>query len=189
MPINRTDLLFSLDMLIFGSPMMPCSSIGIAGKVLEETELPILSELGWLASRSMIPLGMLSGIPLLVYSLAKTVIAKGLNGITFNQIKMLNKFSKFTEKQFMISAVAVSALPLFILSMPKAVKMAYQFYGLSYLIIFDNVNRSRIFQTMEKHYELLSGAIVLPSDEPRPNVHDCVPVVITEEDRRNAIPL
>ncbi len=95
---------------------------GIGMRYLEETDIPVLKDIGWLGSRSAIVLGTLGGVPLLIWSFAKAVFAKTLNSITLENFDALKSFDKGSDRKLNLVVDGLSLYPIFCMHMPNIIR-------------------------------------------------------------------
>ena len=93
------NILKEADHIILGLPVAAFSALGAASGFLEQNRFAPVRAMGWLGCRTAIVLGIISGLPLLVYSIAKTAFAKTLNAATFNRFEYLKAFEKHAALQ------------------------------------------------------------------------------------------
>ncbi|CUI16166.1 hypothetical protein PNK_0538 [Candidatus Protochlamydia naegleriophila] len=118
-------------------------------------------EVGWLGTRCAIVLSLVSGVPLLVYSIAKVIVLDALNSGAGGKIEGLKKYSEESKLRLNISLIGVSALPLLILSGPALIRAAYQTYLMyeSTQEIIHHFRQSESFQALENSYHLLANLV------------------------------
>jgi hypothetical protein len=121
-------VLNEVDHLLVGLPMLTCVAAGVGFGLLQQVEKRPLKAVGWLGTRAAIVLGAISGVPLLIYSLAKVIFAKALNVVTRNHFASLKSFEKHAELQFTVTLVTVSTLPVIVLALPQIIKKAHLTY-------------------------------------------------------------
>src|SRR5690242_13121891 len=114
------------DHVLLGLPMLTCMAGGLGGGLLQQSSYQPLRAAGWFGTRAAIILGVVSGVPLLIYSLTKVIFANLLDELTFNRFECLKSFKEHSELQFTVTLVVVSALPLIVLSLPQMIEPAYK---------------------------------------------------------------
>lgn len=151
-------VLREVDHVLLGLPMMACAGAGAIGGLMQQTPYAPVRAAGWLGARTAIVLGVVAGIPLLVYSLAKLTFAKTLNGMTFNYFDCLKSFEKHSELQFNITLVTVSTLPMIILALPHVIKAgikAYQTYQ-QMQAVYDDFVQSDLYKNLLALYDQIN---------------------------------
>lgn len=143
-----------VDHLLLSLPMLSCMAGGAACGFLQQLSYEPVKAAGWLGARVAIVLGVVCGVPLLVYSLAKLTFAKALNMLTLNQFESLKSFEEHSELQFNITLVTVSTLPLIVFALPHVIKTAYLTYQTyqQYQAIYDEFMESDLYLTLEALY-------------------------------------
>lgn len=154
-------ILREMDHLLLSIPLMACAGFGAVGGLLEQAPYTPVKASGWLISRTAIVLGVVTGIPLLVYSLSKLTFAKILNSVTFNRFESLKSFEQHAELQFTVTLVAVSTLPLIIFAIPHVIRAgfkAYQTYK-EYQAVYNEFTESELFKTLSQLYVQINQAL------------------------------
>lgn len=124
-------ILSGIDHLVIGSPVLICGAVGVGFGFLEQSQNQIAKAVGFLGCRTAIILGVVSGLPVMIYSFAKTIFAKALNAGLGKQYKGLKDFAEQSEKQLNITLVAVAGYPIWILISPKIVRLLLVTYRTS----------------------------------------------------------
>ncbi len=167
-----TGYLKHIDHVILGLPLVVLTTIGAANGCLEKSPSSTVRTVGWLGVHTAILLGVVSGVPLLAYSLAKTIFAKFLNVMTFNHFKCLRSFQKDTEFQLNATFIIVSTLPLIVLALPQVIRAcvkAYQIYA-RFQKVKEEFFQSELLINLTEAYQILQK-ILHPTEEPE-NVED-----------------
>lgn len=150
-------LLRELDHIILSTPVVVCTAVGVGGRFLEQSPNRVLHGIGWIGGRSAIILGVASGLPLLIYSFVKALIAKGLNAVTAERFVCLQDFKEHSEIQLNVVVIALSALPMITLSLPTVVPVAIKAYKTyhEFAKVIQAVKDSDLFLTLQKLYDQL----------------------------------
>ena len=143
------------DHLLLATPVLACASVGAASGFMEQSSYAPVRALGWLGCRSAIILGVLSGIPLLIYSVTKVLFAKVLNAITWNYFTKLQSFEKHAEMQFAISVIGVSTLPMAMFALPTILRAGYKAYQTYQEIqrVIDDFYNSDFYKSLRSLYD------------------------------------
>lgn len=110
------------DSIILCIPSVTLGAFAVGMRYLEETEIPAIKQVGWLGSRSAIIAGTLCGTPLLVWTFAKAVFAKLLNGITLERSDSLKKIEKDCNDRLNLVLHGLPLYPIFCMHMPAIIK-------------------------------------------------------------------
>jgi hypothetical protein len=147
-------ILRDADHVILGLPMLTCMGIGAAGGLLQQFSYQPVKTAGWFGTHTAIILGIVSGVPLLVYSIAKIAFAKVLNELTLNRFDCIRSFKEHAEMQFTVTIVTVSALPLIVLALPHAIQGAYKAYQTYQEVqkVYDDFTQSDLYVTLRDLY-------------------------------------
>lgn len=156
-----------LDHIILGIPAIVCSSFGVGGRFLEQSQNKVVHATGWLGCRAAIVLSILSGLPLIIYSFAKALLGKALNAITMERFVCLKDFKEHAEIQLNVTLITVSALPLIILSLPTVIPAAITAYKTykEFAKAIQAVKDSDLFKTLQDLYYRLKGMNQLQQKE------------------------
>jgi hypothetical protein len=143
-----------VDHVFLGLPMLTCAAAGALSGLLQQTPYAPVRAIGWLGCRTAIVLGVVTGIPLLMYSLTKLIFAKFLKVMTFNYFDSLKSFEKHAELQFNITLVTVSTLPLIIFALPHLIQASYKAYQNYHHLqaVYDEFSRSDLYKTLQNLY-------------------------------------
>jgi hypothetical protein len=147
-------ILRDIDHVLLGMPMLACMGGGVCGGLVQQSSYAPVKASGWLGTHTAIILGVISGIPLLAYSLAKVIFANVLNELTFNRFECLKSFKEHAELQFTVTLVIVSALPLIVLALPHMIQPAYKAYQTyqEYQKVYDDFIQSDLYLTLSNLY-------------------------------------
>jgi hypothetical protein len=86
------NVLREVDHVILGLPMFTCMAVGAAGGLLQQSSYKPVKTAGWFGTHTAIILGVVCGVPLLVYSIAKVAFATALNELTLNCFDCIRSF-------------------------------------------------------------------------------------------------
>ncbi len=174
-------ILPELDHIILGLPVAAFSALGAASGFLEQNRFAPVRVVGWLGCRTAIVLGVFSGLPLLIYSIAKTAFAKTLNAATFNRFECLKAFEKHAELQLNVSFITVSALPVIILALPHAIRIAYKTYDTYKQLqaVKDELEKSELWKNLQELYKNMQN--VLNPEEQEVVLVEAVAVAVAQE--------
>lgn len=148
----------NIDYIILGSPVLSCMGVGLAGGILQQKSYAPAKVVGWLGVHAAIVCGVASGLPLMVYSIAKFVFAKALNELTFRRSKYLNTFEEYSELQCKVTLFTISALPVIVLALPHVYKPAFKTYEKykEFQKTYEEFKKSDLYNTLNTLYTQLN---------------------------------
>ncbi len=107
MPVLST-VLKNSDILLFSLPVAIPLALGVGCNVMEHSDKRVLQAIGWLGTRVCVILVVLTGVTLVVWSLAKTMFVHGLNAITCRRIESLKHWAEYFDIQNSIIMAGLS---------------------------------------------------------------------------------
>lgn len=153
--MNMMSILREADHLLLATPVLACATAGAVSGFMQQSSYAPVRAMGWLGCRMAVILGVVSGIPLLIYSISKVLFAKILNLATFHHFEALDSFEKHAEMQFAVSMVAVSTLPVIIFALPPIIEAGYKAYQAYHEIqkVKDEFLNSDLYKTLKNLYD------------------------------------
>lgn len=112
----------NIDSIVLSIPSAALGVVGVGMRYLEETEVPLIKEIGWFGSRSAIVLGTLCGAPLLVWTFAKAAFAKLLNGVTLEQCDTFKDLDNHCNQRLTLIFSGLPLYPIFCMHMPSIIR-------------------------------------------------------------------
>lgn len=148
-------ILREADHLLLATPVFACATAGAVSGFMQQSSYAPIRAIGWLGCRMTVILGVVSGIPLLIYSISKVLFAKILNLATFHHFEALESFEKHAEMQFAVSLVAVSTLPVIIFALPPIIQACYKAYQVynEFQKVKDEFLNSDLYKTLKNLYD------------------------------------
>ena len=134
-----------MDSILLCLPSAVCGALGVGMRYVEETEVPVIKEIGWLGSRSAIVVGTLCGTPLLVWTFAKAAFTKLCNGFTGGHFETLRGWEKHCNDRLNLVFQGLPLYPIFCMHMPSIIK--------------SSENANELQQKMTEEIRLISNKI------------------------------
>lgn len=104
----------NLDSIVLSTPIAIPAAAAAGFSFLERSEKPslqnpIIKGIGWFGCRFCVLAGAIGGIPLLVWSAAKAVLAKGINAATLGRFQGVKDFARESNRNFTLTLIGVPA--------------------------------------------------------------------------------
>lgn len=116
-------MLKNIDSVILSIPTIALGIVGIGMTCLEEADSPVIRDIGWLGSRSVILFGMFCGGPLIVWSYAKVIFSKLLNSLTSDKIETLKNLENHCNNTFKFAVDALKTYPAYCITLLSILKI------------------------------------------------------------------
>lgn len=151
------NIISELDTAFLSIPVVACGGVGVGFSFLEQCSNPILKSTGWVGSRTMMALTVISGTPLIVYSTVKALFAAALNVATFKKINALNNFQSNSEIRLYIILAGTATIPLALLAAPSVISIAFKSYAQykKFNAMYQSIQESKEYKAAMELYETL----------------------------------
>lgn len=94
----------ALEIAVLGAPILPCAVLGLGFCCLKNSAIRPIKLVGYLGDKIMIPITIISSVPLAVYVIAKAIFATFLNTVTKQKFKSFRGLEELSCNIVVISA-------------------------------------------------------------------------------------